>query len=83
MAHELLENTVSRDLKRLFYSYLHPKAEAVVIEPDAYLIYIMKQREEREREMALEGEGVKIGLCQITEKSEELDSFQLMEAILP
>lgn len=30
--------------------------------------------------MVLEGEGVKIGLCQITEKSEELDSFQLMEA---
>lgn len=40
--------------------YLHPKAEAVVTEPDAYLIRIIKQRRagEREKEIALEGEGV-------------------------
>lgn len=50
IAHELVENRVSGDLTRLFYSYLHPKAEAVVTELDAYLIYIIKQRRgEREK----------------------------------
>lgn len=47
------------DLKRLSYSYLHPKAEAVVTEPDAYLISVIKQkRKEREKEIALEGKEV-------------------------
>ena len=54
IACEMLENRVSGDLKRLSYLYLHPKAAAVVTEPDAYLIYIIKQRRgENERKKLL------------------------------